>query len=47
MSNLDPTQQRIDQIVKSADVVLFMKGMAQSRSAAFQAGRFRCSRPAA
>jgi monothiol glutaredoxin len=29
MSNLDPTQQRIDQIVKSADVVLFMKGTAQ------------------
>ena len=29
MSNPDPTQQRIDQIVKSADVVLFMKGTAQ------------------
>lgn len=28
MSNSDPTQQRIDQIVKSADVVLFMKGNA-------------------
>ena len=26
MSNLDPSQQRIEQIVKSADVVLFMKG---------------------
>ena len=25
----DPTQQRIDQIVKSSDVVLFMKGSAQ------------------
>ncbi len=29
MSTLDPTQQRIDQIVKSSDVVLFMKGTAQ------------------
>ena len=29
MSTTDPTQQRIDQIVKSSDVVLFMKGTAQ------------------
>jgi monothiol glutaredoxin len=29
MSNTDPTQQRIEQIVKSSDVVLFMKGTAQ------------------
>ena len=29
MSTLDPTQQRIDQIIKSSDVVLFMKGSAQ------------------
>ena len=29
MSQIDPTQQRIEQIVKSSDVVLFMKGTAQ------------------
>jgi monothiol glutaredoxin len=29
MTSLDPTQQRISQIVQSADVVLFMKGTAQ------------------
>ncbi len=29
MSTADTTQQRIDQIVKSSDVVLFMKGTAQ------------------
>ena len=29
MSSNDPTQQRIAEIVKSADVVLFMKGTAQ------------------
>jgi monothiol glutaredoxin len=29
MSNTDPTQQRIEEIVKSNDVVLFMKGTAQ------------------
>jgi len=29
MSNTTPAQQRIDQIVKSNDVVLFMKGTAQ------------------
>ena len=29
MSTSDTTQQRIDQIVKSSDVVLFMKGTAQ------------------
>ena len=29
MSQADPTQQRIEQIVKSSDVVLFMKGTAQ------------------
>ena len=29
MSNTDPVQQRIEQIVKSSDVVLFMKGTAQ------------------
>ena len=29
MSATDSTQQRIDQIVKSSDVVLFMKGSAQ------------------
>ena len=29
MSTLDPTQERIAQIVKSSDVVLFMKGTAQ------------------
>jgi len=29
MSPTDPTQQRIEQIVKSSDVVLFMKGTAQ------------------
>ena len=29
MSQTDPTQQRIDQIVKSSEVVLFMKGTAQ------------------
>ena len=29
MSNTADTQQRIDQIVKSSDVVLFMKGTAQ------------------
>jgi monothiol glutaredoxin len=29
MSNTTPAQQRIDQIVKSSDVVLFMKGTAQ------------------
>ena len=29
MSQTDPTQQRIEQIVKSSDVVLFMKGTSQ------------------
>ena len=29
MSQNDPTQQRIDQLVKSSDVLLFMKGTAQ------------------
>ena len=29
MSSTDPTQQRIDEIVKSNEVVLFMKGTAQ------------------
>ena len=29
MSPTDPTQQRIEEIVKSSDVVLFMKGTAQ------------------
>ena len=29
MSTTDPTQQRIAEIVKSSDVVLFMKGTAQ------------------
>jgi monothiol glutaredoxin len=29
MSNTAPTQQRIEQIVKSSEVVLFMKGTAQ------------------
>ena len=29
MSATDPTQQRIEKIVKSSDVVLFMKGTAQ------------------
>jgi monothiol glutaredoxin len=29
MSHTDPTQQRIEQIVKSSEVVLFMKGTAQ------------------
>ncbi|NMM06229.1 Grx4 family monothiol glutaredoxin [Polaromonas sp.] len=29
MSHTDPTQQRIEEIVKSSDVVLFMKGTAQ------------------
>ena len=29
MSPTDPTQQRIEKIVKSSDVVLFMKGTAQ------------------
>ena len=29
MSNTTPTQQRIEQIVKSSEVVLFMKGTAQ------------------
>ena len=29
LSQTDPTQQRIEQIVKSSDVVLFMKGTAQ------------------
>jgi monothiol glutaredoxin len=29
MSSNDPTQQRIEQIVKSSDVVLFMKGTSQ------------------
>jgi len=29
MSNTSPTQQRIEQIVKSSEVVLFMKGTAQ------------------
>ena len=29
MSHTDPTQQRIEQLVKSNDVVLFMKGTSQ------------------
>jgi monothiol glutaredoxin len=29
MAHTDPTQQRIEEIVKSSDVVLFMKGTAQ------------------
>lgn len=29
MSNIAPTQQRIEQIVQSSEVVLFMKGTAQ------------------
>ena len=33
----DPTQQRIDQIVKSSDVVLFMKGTAQFPMCGFSA----------
>jgi monothiol glutaredoxin len=35
MNPTDPTQQRIEEIVKSSDVVLFMKGTAQSPMCGF------------
>ena len=48
MSNASTTsvQQRIDDLVKSNRVVLFMKGTAQFRSAASPAARCRSCKPA-
>ena len=43
---MDETQARIDQIVKSSDVVLFMKGNPSFPQCGFSCKAIVCSKPA-
>jgi glutaredoxin-related protein len=43
---MSDAQQRIDQLVKNSDVLLFMKGNASFPNAGFRAAPSRSSRPA-
>ena len=44
---MSDTQQRIDELVKGNDVLLFMKGSASFPMCGFRAVQCKCSRPAA